>query len=162
METHDGFDRISCLAQYFGRVDLRLYVRHRLDHRRHVDRNRSCLVAQRSGVADRSGSTLLPLSAAGSRRCEKRPNSDDGVALHSANRQKERAFMIGSWLKKASTRLLGVARQACLVAGIVLVVLATSWILVPFALGLALIAVAKWGAEREAEQSPLIVVPVGA
>lgn len=70
--------------------------------------------------------------------------------------------MIGSWLKKASTRLLGVARQACLVAGIVLVVLATSWILVPFALGLALIAVAKWGAEREAEQSPLIVVPVGA
>lgn len=70
--------------------------------------------------------------------------------------------MFRSWLNKATATALNVAKQVCLVAGIGLVVLSTSWILVPFALGVALLAVAKWVADREAEQTPMVVVPVGA
>ncbi len=69
--------------------------------------------------------------------------------------------MFGSWLNKVKGGVFRVAKQVCLVAGIVLVVAATSWILVPFAMGLALLAVAKWAADREAEQAPMVVVPVG-
>jgi hypothetical protein len=70
--------------------------------------------------------------------------------------------MFKSWLKRTTASVLHVAKQVCLVAGIGLVVLSTSWILVPFALGVTLLAVAKWAADREAEQAPMVVVPAGA
>jgi hypothetical protein len=65
------------------------------------------------------------------------------------------------WNKVAAAGLR-VAKQVCLLAGMALVALATSAILVPFALGVAFLMFAKWAADRETEEAPLVVVPVGA
>jgi hypothetical protein len=70
--------------------------------------------------------------------------------------------MMGSLWTNVKSGALRVTRQACLVAGIALVVVATSWILVPLALGLVLLAAAKWAADREVNEAPMIVVPVRA
>ncbi|HTI49916.1 MAG TPA: hypothetical protein VL475_03155 [Planctomycetaceae bacterium] len=65
-------------------------------------------------------------------------------------------------MNRISTGLLHGATQVCLFAGAALVTLALSAILLPFALGVALLVVAQWAANREAQNVPLVVVPAGA
>jgi hypothetical protein len=70
--------------------------------------------------------------------------------------------MFGTWFEKGAKSVLRLAQQVCLVAGVALVALTVTSILIPFAIGVGLLAMAMWAADREAEQSPIVVVPVGA
>jgi len=70
--------------------------------------------------------------------------------------------MLKSLWNKASAGTLRIAKQVCLIAGVALVALASSAVLVPLALGVGFLLLAKWVADRETEQSPLVVVPAGA
>lgn len=70
--------------------------------------------------------------------------------------------MIRSWINKVSAGFLRCSAQVCLIGGAALIVLSLSAILLPFVVGVALVAAAQWAANREASKAPLVVVPAAA
>lgn len=68
--------------------------------------------------------------------------------------------MLKALWNKTAAGALRVAKQVCLIAGVAFVALAGSAILLPLAVGIGLLLVAKWVADHETRDVPLVVVPV--
>jgi hypothetical protein len=65
-------------------------------------------------------------------------------------------------MKNVSAGFLRCTAQVCLIAGAAMIVLSLSAILLPFVVGVALVAAAQWAANREASNAPLVVVRAAA
>lgn len=70
--------------------------------------------------------------------------------------------MFRSLFHRAASGLFNAVKQVCLIVGGALVALTVAAILAPFALGVVLLFVAKWAADRANDSQPLVVVPAGA